>query len=49
MNEDIEIPQSIESDPAWQCPYCGDWFLDGEKECGDCGYQPNKEDYDYDR
>ena len=33
-----EIPQ-IETSPAWQCPYCGDWFTDGETRCGDCEYE----------
>jgi hypothetical protein len=33
------IPQ-IETNPAWQCPYCGDWFTDGEKKCEDCDYSP---------
>lgn len=35
----MDIPQ-IETNPAWQCPYCGDWFTDGENRCGDCSYTP---------
>jgi hypothetical protein len=31
--------EQIEVDKAWKCPTCGDWFTDGEKECGDCGYK----------
>jgi DNA-directed RNA polymerase subunit RPC12/RpoP len=29
----------IETQKAWQCPHCGDWFTDGETECGDCDYK----------
>ena len=29
----------IEVDKAWQCPYCGDWFTDGEVKCEDCDYE----------
>ena len=23
---------------SWKCPGCGDWFTDGELECGNCNY-----------